>query len=306
MPPKTLLTVHKELSDHYSNVSITTINNKQDLDNLIKRAPDLVFSGVKYLGFDLDSVRRSSINKIWLADILDEHDIHYTGSSRNALELEFNKSEAKINIKKHDLATAPFFITSPGQHTSSEIPLKYPLFIKPLFEGDSRGIDSKSLVYKFEEYQKKVASIFKNQNTTSLVEKFLCGKEYTVAIFEDFTKNSLQVFPTELIAEENENHARILGYKDKISDKELVLRISDPEIKKAVSSLALNAFTALGARGYGRIDIRMDENEIPHFIEANLIPGLGFGYLYRCYKENGGISHRQMIIDIANISFCKV
>lgn len=306
MPPKTLLTVHKELSDHYSNVTTTTISNKQDLDNLIKRHPDLVFSGIKYLGFDLDSVRRSSKNKIWLADILDEHDINYTGSSRIALELEFNKSEAKIKIKEHGLATAPFFVTSPGQHKSPEIPLKYPLFIKPLFEGDSRGIDSKSLVYTFEEYQEKVSSIFKNQNTTSLVGKFLCGKEYTVAIFEDFTKKSFQVFPTELIAEENENHARILGYNDKISDKELVLRISDPEIKKAVSSLALDAFTALGARGYGRIDIRMDENEIPHFIEANLIPGLGFGYLYRCYKENGGISHRKMIIDIANISFCKV
>ncbi len=306
MPPKTLIAIHKALSSHYSSVDITIINKEQDLDNLIKRAPDLVFSGIKYLGFDFNSVGRSSKKKIWFTDILDKHGIKYTGSSKNALELEFNKSEAKIKIKEHGLATAPFFITSPNQHKSLEIPLGYPLFIKPLFEGDSRGIDSMSLVYTFEEYQKKVSAIFKNQNTVSLVEKFLCGKEYTVAIFEDFFKKSFKVYPIELIAEENEKHVRILGYEDKISDRELVLSISDSEIKKTVSSLALNAFKALGARGYGRIDIRMDENENPHFIEANLIPGLGFGYLYRCYKENGGISHRQMIIDITNNSFGKV
>jgi len=211
--------------------------------------------------------------------------------------------KAKKKIQEHGFATAPFFVASPNKYKSLEIPLGYPLFIKPLFEGDSRGIDLESLVYTFQEYQEKVSSIFKNQNTVSLVEKFLSGKEYTVAILENFRKKSFQIYPIELLAEENEKNVRILGYDDKIADREIALFISDSEIKKRVSSLALNSFKALGAKGYGRIDIKMDENGIPHFIEANLIPGLGFGYFYRCYKQNGGISHRQMIIDIAKNSF---
>ncbi len=303
MPQKALLAIRKALSSHYTNVDITIIKTEQEIDELIKRAPDLVVSGIKYLGFDRDSVGRSSKRKIWFTDILDKHGIKYTGSSRNALELEFDKSEAKKKIQEHGFATAPFFVASPNKYKSLEIPLGYPLFIKPLFEGDSRGIDLESLVYTFQEYQEKVSSIFKNQNTVSLVEKFLSGKEYTVAILENFRKKSFQIYPIELLAEENEKNVRILGYDDKIADREIALFISDSEIKKRVSSLALNSFKALGAKGYGRIDIKMDENGIPHFIEANLIPGLGFGYFYRCYKQNGGISHRQMIIDIAKNSF---
>ncbi len=303
MPQKTLITMHEALSSYYTNIRITIIKTEQEISELIKRAPDLVISGIKYLGFDHDSIERNSKRKIWFTDILDKYGIKYTGSSRNALELEFDKSEAKKKIQEHGLVTAPFFVTDSDKHKSLEMPLEYPLFIKPLFEGDSRGIDLKSLAYTFQEYQEKVASIFRNQNTVSLVEKFLSGKEYTVAIIEDFRKNNFQIYPIELLAEENKKNIRILGYDDKIADKELALLISDPEIKKIVSSLALNSFKALGAKGYGRIDIKMDGNGIPNFIEANLIPGFGFGYFYRCYKLNGGISHRQMIIDIAKNSF---
>lgn len=303
MPQKVLVAIHEALSSYYTNVDMTIIKTEQEMDRLIKRAPDLVVSGIKYLGFDLDSIERDSKRKIWFTDILDKHGIKYTGSSRNALELEFDKSEAKKKIQEHGFATAPFFVTAPNRHKSSEILLEYPLFIKPLFEGDSRGIDLKSLVYTFQEYEEKVTSIFKDHKAVSLVEKFLSGKEYTVAILEDFKNKSFQVCPIELLAEKNEKNVRILGYDDKIADRELALFINDLEIKKAVSSLALDSFKALGAKGYGRIDIKMDENETPHFIEANLIPGLGFGYFYRCYEQNRGISHRQMIINIVKNSF---
>ncbi|HED05461.1 MAG TPA: D-alanine--D-alanine ligase, partial [Ignavibacteria bacterium] len=260
-------------------------------------------SGIKYLGFDVNTIQRDSTNKIWFSEFLDKYNILYTGSSRNSIELEFDKSKGKKIVQEYGCNTAPFFVAKPNQFKRYNIPLDFPLFIKPLYEGDSRGIDSNSLVYNFEEYGGKVQSIFENQNTDSLVEKYLIGEEYTVGIIQNFKNNSYQVYPIKLLAEKNIKGDRFLGFEDKIADKELALKIEDENIKNIISRLAIDSFKALGAKGYGRIDIKMDEKEIPYFLEANLIPGLGMGYLYRCYNLNTGLTNEQMILDIVRNAF---
>jgi len=302
MPPKVLTLINDVLSLHYTKVEISIINNKKELSELVIKKPDLVVSGIKYLGFDVNSLKRNSKNKMWFSDFLDKHNIRYTGSSKTALELEFDKSKAKKKIEDNGIKTASSFIANPKQFKSNEISIEYPLFIKPLYEGDSRGIDAKSLVYNFEEYEEKVLSIYDNQHTYSLVEKYLSGKEYTVGIIQNFENETFQINPIEIIAEKN-NNIRILGFDDKVADKELTFVIDNKVIKTLLSKLAIDSFKALGAKGYGRIDIRMDEKGIPCFLEANLIPGLGLGYFYRCYKLNGGVSYEQMILDIVKNAF---
>jgi len=298
MPDRILELLHETLSNYYTKVEISIITKERELKELVRKKPDLIISGIKYLGFDLDSIQRNSTNKIWFSDYLDEHKILYTGSSKKSIEYEFDKSKAKKIVSEYGCNTAPFFIAKPNQFIQDDLPLDFPLFIKPLYEGDSRGIDSNSLVYNFDNYQRKVSSILENQNTGSLVEKYLNGKEYTVAIIQDFKNNSYQVYPIELLAEKNTNGDRILGFSDKIADKELPLKIENEDVKIRISKLALDSFKALGAKGYGRIDIKMDETGVPYFLEANLIPGLGTGYLYKCYNLNTGLTYEQMILDI--------
>jgi len=298
MPQKILIHLHETLSKFYTNVNITIIHTMVDLEQLVKRQPDLVISGIKYLGFDEDAVKRTATSKLWFSEYLDKHNIAYTGSTKESIELEFDKSKAKEKIKSCGLNTANFFITEPNEYTEKNIPLSYPLFVKPLFEGDSRGIDSNSLVHNYLELGKKVKSIFDQHKTASIVEKYLSGKEYTVAIMQSFEDDTYQIYPIELQAQENAKGDRILGFDDKVADMELALKIEDKHIKDIVSRLAIDSFRALGARGYGRIDIKMNEKGIPYFLEANLIPGLGFGYFYRCYHINIGLHHDQMLLDI--------
>ena len=305
MPQKILLNLCETLSRHYAKVKISIIKDLKDLNELVINNPDLVFSGIKYLGFNEYAVKRASMGKIWFPEFLDKHAILYTGSPKEAIEFEFDKSKAKRKVQYHGIKTAPFFVAKPNQFKKDEIPLSFPIFVKPLFEGDSRGIDSNSLVHNYKEYQIKVKSIFKDQNTVSLVEKYLSGKEYTVAIMQDFKNDSYQIYPIELFAQENSKGDKILGFDDKVADREESLKIEDKNIKDMISKLAIDSFKALGAKGYGRIDIRMDEKGTPYFLEANLIPGLGYGYFYRCYNLNTGLTHEQMILDIAEKAFAK-
>jgi D-alanine-D-alanine ligase len=281
------------LSKRYRNVSITEINTENDLKKLALRKPDLVFSGVKYFYFD------GGI--IWLNDYLEIHDILYIASNREALHNEHDKSIAKKIMQKANIKTADFFTTEFDEHlTETSIPIAFPLFIKPLTGGDSRGVDKNSIVYDFLSFQAKILDIKRKQNLHSLIETYLPGKEYTVSILQDNSNGNLKAMPIEIVVDKNTNGHYILDYDIKKNDQESAIRVTDRKIYNQLSDLAKDAFKALGGKSLGRIDIKMNHNGVPYFIEANLMPGLRKGYFYRSCLFNLGMNYEQMILAIAN------
>ena len=281
------------LSKRYANVSITKISTKKDLEKLAKRKPDLVFSGVKYFNFNS--------KKIWLNDYLEKYDIPYIASGKIALDNESDKNKAKKLMLKSNVKTADFFITTPEDHQNvSSIPISFPLFIKPIKGGDSRGIDANSIVYNFSSFKEKVLDIKKKYNLSSLVETYLPGKEYSVGIFQDSTNGSLQAMPIEIVIKKNKNGHCILDFNVKKDDQEKVIAVTDLKIFKRISKLAKESFKALGGKSLGRIDIKMNNKGIPHFMEANLMPGLRKGYFYRSCLLNLNMTYEDMIFNIAN------
>jgi D-alanine-D-alanine ligase len=281
------------LSKRYRSVSITEINSEEDLEALVKRKPDLVFSGVKYFFFN--------DKNIWLNDYLEMFKIRYIASSKAALDNESNKNRAKKIMQKNNIRTADFFITNPGEYLKeSSIPIKFPLFIKPVTGGDSRGIDKNSIVFNFKSFTEKVLDIKVNQNSPSLVETYLAGKEYSVGIFEDSIDGTLRAMPIEIIVKQNVNGHCILDFDVKKNDEESVVLVSDALVFDKLSKLAKNSFKALGGKSLGRIDIKMNHLGVPHFIEANLMPGLRKGYFYRSCVLNLDMSYEDMIFSIAN------
>ena len=281
------------LSKRYQNVLITEINTEKDLEKLALRDPDLVFSGVKYFDF---------YNKtIWLNDYLENYGINYIASSKSALDNESDKNKAKRIMKKSKVKTADFFITTPGEHSDvSLLPIKFPLFVKPVTGGDSRGIDANSIVNDFISFEAKVLDIHLKQNSPSLVETYLSGKEYSVGIFENSADGSLNAMPIEIIVKKNLNGHCILDFDVKKNDEEKVIPVSDIKIFNKLSKIAKDSFRALGGKSLGRIDIKMDQHGTPHFIEANLMPGLRKGYFYRSCQINLDMSYEDMIFNIAS------
>ena len=283
----------KILSKRYKKVSIIKIKTKKDLKKLVKRKPDLVFSGVKYFKFDKE--------KIWLNDYLEKYGIPYIASNKAALDNESDKNKAKKIVRLAKIKTADFFITNPDDYQDiKSIPISFPLFIKPIKGGDSRGIDANSIVYNFKSFKKKVFDIKKNHNLTSIVETYLTGKEYSVGIFEDSISGILRALPVEIIIKKNIDGHSILDFDVKKNDKEKVIAVKDLKIFNKLSKLAKDSFKAIGGKSLGRIDIKMNEQGTPYFMEANLMPGLRKGYFYRACVLNLGMTYEDMIFTIAN------
>lgn len=122
---------------HRARLSVCT--GPDDLAAVVRRKPELVVLAVKY-------VPMNEGEDIWLSDYFNLQGIHFTGSSRDVLKFDSNKVLAKTHLTNKGINTARHFIAVPGQY---DLPLDFPLFIKPLDAANGNGIDDLSFVKNF-------------------------------------------------------------------------------------------------------------------------------------------------------------
>ena len=308
---KNCKSVYNALKEKYTHVNFNIIRTKSDLDKIIFRKPDLVFTGIKYVVFNEHEITKNIKEKIWISEYFDNADINYTGSGKEAIELAFSKDAAKKRVAKFGINTASYFVAKPGMYkTADELPVTFPLFIKPLREGDGKGIGINSVVYDFESYQNKIQSIYTSFKQSALVEKYLSGREFTVSILGLDFNNEPKALPIEITFSDKNLYSKILGYETKKDNNEILMAIENEDIFDSVVSIAKRSFIALGARDYGRIDIIMDENDCPYFLEANLVPGMtqrpndiDSSYFPRVCFINNHITYQDTVQEIAEIAF---
>jgi D-alanine-D-alanine ligase len=258
--------------------TLNVCKTHKDLEDIVQKRPELVILAVKYIPVFNSATDRE--DNIWLSDYFARHDINYTGSSRETLKFDSNKVLAKTHLTNKGITTARYFIAIPGQYnTISELPFSFPLFLKPLDAANGNGIDDSSYVTNFIDFESKISALYKIFNQPILVEEYLDGREFTVAIIKASTEK-LIVSAVEVIPPTSNHGLRILGAQAKIDDSEELIEIVDSDTSSKVTTLAIDAFNALGARDFGRIDIKTDNHGKCFFMEANLVPGMTHGSSY--------------------------
>ncbi|MCA9346497.1 hypothetical protein KC960_03325 [Candidatus Saccharibacteria bacterium] len=299
--------IFQALSKYFTKVDMVSVSGINDLKSVILLKPDLVFLGAKYIAIDPNRTIDDA-NKVWLSEYFDKFHIAYTGSMRPAHELEQDKPLAKLRVLESNLMTSPFYVLEPDQKfTKGNSKISFPLFIKPANRGGGLGIDSGSVVNSITQLEKKVNLIHKNLKSSVLIEKYLSGREFSVAILRKDGADDYFLMPIELIAPADKKGIRILGQRTKSLNAEEDLLVGEGIIKTKITALAIKVFKALGARDYGRIDIRLDEEGTPHFLEANLMPSLisGYGSFPKACLKNIGVDYENMILRIVSMGLSR-
>jgi D-alanine-D-alanine ligase len=183
--------------------------------------------------------------------------------------------------------------------------LKFPLFVKPTSMGGGEGVDKNSVVHNFADLRTKSTALATDLASDSLVEEYLSGREFSVAILEAKLTNEPLAMPLEIVTASNSRGDRILSQAVKADNHESVLPVTDPLIRAKLTTMAMDVFFALGATGYGRIDIRLDSHGVPHFLEANLIPSLidTYGNFPKACILNIGLGYDDMLLRIVDLGF---
>ena len=261
-----------------------------DLGDIVKRKPDLVILAVKYIAVEHG-------DDIWSSDYFKNNGINFSGSSREVLKCDSDEVLAKSHLRKNGIRTADYFTAIPGQYTcESELPIAFPLFLKPLDAANGNGIDDSSFVTNFADYESKLLWLYNLFSLPVLAEEYLDGREYTLAIINTLS-SGLRVSAVEVVPPQSAHGLRILGEKVKKEDSEELKKAGDNELKNRVRKLAVDAFFHLGARDFGRIDVKVSTSGQCYFMEVNLVPGMtsGSSYFPQACEIEGGLSYDKMI-----------
>ncbi|EHG6165198.1 D-alanine--D-alanine ligase [Escherichia fergusonii] len=223
----------------------------------------------------------------------------YTGSGVMASAISMDKLRSKLLWQGAGLPVAPWVAitrTEFEKGLSNEVvkqisALGLPLIVKPSREGSSVGM-SKVVAENSVENALKLA--FQHDDEV-LVEKWLSGPEFTVAILGEEILPSIRIQPA----------GTFYDYEAKyLSDETQYFCPSglEAEQESILKSLVQKAWTTLGCKGWGRIDVMLDDDGQFYLLEANTSPGMTSHSLVPMAARQAGMSFSQLVVRILELA----
>ncbi|MFO7536361.1 MAG: D-alanine--D-alanine ligase [Kiritimatiellia bacterium] len=224
-----------------------------------------------------------------LQSILRDRGIPYTGSDPEASAVSFDKRRCKVVLERAGIPTPAWEVVRAGGYPR----LLPPLVTKPPRQGSSIGIVHARTP---QEVGPALAESLKYDSEV-LVEAFIPGRELTISFVDGEALPIIEIAPD----------GGFYGFSQKYTKGQTEYRVPaplPPDQAARSTAAAVATWEALGCRGLGRVDIRMNPegalfvlemNTIPGFTETSLLPkaaaaaGIGFEALCARIMETAGL-----------------
>lgn len=216
----------------------------------------------------------------------------YTGSGPLASALALDKLRAKRIWRDLGIPTADFQPVDAAEDAAA-IAERFglPCVVKPVHEGSTVGIgiarDVEGLRHALAEARRHDREVF--------VERLLRGGEYTVAILGRDALPVIRIVPASGFYD---YHAKYRAEDTRY----LIPSGLSPGEERRLASVALAAFEALGCRGWGRVDLMLDERREPFVLEVNTVPGMTDHSLVPKAAAAVGIPFSELVMRILDTS----
>lgn len=230
--------------------------------------------------------------------VLETLRIPYTGSGVQASAVAIDKVFTKRIWETHKLPTPRYRVMESDQRAHlNEVAdeLRLPLIVKPPHEGSTIGI-SRVLGYSG---MAEAFALARKYDDVVLAEEFIEGQELTCAILGQ--GNLAEALPLVEIRAPDANydyHNKYFGEETKY----LCPAPIDAALSETIRQLSVRAYNALGARGWGRIDIMLDKSGEPYLLELNTSPGMTGHSLVPIAARAVGISYEELVLRILGLA----
>ena len=270
-------------------------NLRRLLDRLEDFDPDFVFNATEsYMG--------KARYDYAVTALLEMKGYRYSGSPPEALLLARDKATSKKILSWHSVNVPRFAVYAPDDKVGLAKEIEFPIIVKPTHEDASVGISRSSVVTDVESLQERVDFIHRNLNQRAIAEEMIEGRELYVGILGN---RRLQVLPIveltfDKIREEGKKIATYsakwdLEYRERWGIKNIFARRIGKRAMEEIARVSKLAYTALGLRDYGRIDIRLTRDQRVYVLEVNPNPYIAFGEDMANSAERAGLNYNQFI-----------
>ena len=268
---ETILAVKTALEQNHN---VTLIEANEEAYRKIREVkPEIVFNIAE--GF------RGPSREAQIPAMLEMLGIPYTGSDPLTLGLCLDKSRAKEILAYHKIPTPKFSVIEEESQIKN-LDMALPAIVKPLYEGSSKGIYDASVAKSGPDLAKQIRKVLAEYDQPALVEEFLTGREFTVAMLGN--DGDLQILPIVEICFDSLPIGvnPIYSYEAKwiwdtvenpIDVHECPAKIV-PELKEKIEKICRDTYKRLKCRDWCRIDIRLDNAGEPQVLELNPLPGI--------------------------------
>jgi len=244
----------------------------------------------------------SSFHEPHVAAMLELLNIPYTGSGPLALALCMNKVRVKEIMMHHGIPTPKWQVFS-SRNKKLDPELKFPLIVKPSKMDNSIGITADSVVNNEKELQSMVGFILRTYNQPALVEEYIKGRDLDVGVLGN--GNTLTCLPIMEVAFKDmaPDPFRIFSYEAKWDEKSDLFKntvYKYPEdipkyVELKIKRVAMELYKILDVKDYGRVDIRLSEDNIPYVLEMNPNPGISCDCSTPMAAKSLGWEYHEMI-----------
>ena len=208
--------------------------------------------------------------------------IPYPASDPLTLAIALHKGRTKEILSQRGVPTASHVLIESFGDLGRLDGAAYPLFLKPAWEGSSKGIAVANRVESARAAKARAEELLATYRQPVLAERYLPGAEFTVAILGN--GHETRCLPTIRYRFETlpDGALPVMGYEAKwvwdapgssLDVLECPARIP-PALNDVIESTALAAYRALGCRDWARVDLRLDERSAPNVLEVNPLPGI--------------------------------
>ncbi len=267
--------------------------------------------GIDTKDFPVTQLKEQGFDKVFIAlhgrggedgtlqGVLEFLQLPYTGSGVMASALTMDKLRTKLVWQASGLPISPYVALNRQQFetlSSEELvacvaKLGLPLIVKPSHEGSSVGM---SKVDQANQLHSALVEAFRH-DTDVLIEKWLSGPEFTVAILGNDVLPSIRI----------QAPGVFYDYEAKyLSDETQYFCPSglSSELEQQLAALSLQAYQALGCSGWGRVDVMQDSDGCFYLLEVNTSPGMTSHSLVPMAARQHGLSFSQLVARILTLA----
>ena len=220
--------------------------------------------------------------------------IPYTGSKSLSSKLCMNKRHTKEALLSENILTPRFERITRENISKIQNNFKYPFIVKPSAEGSSIGVyivGNKEEYYSAIEENKKISDDY-------IVEEYIEGTEYTVGIINSSALPVIKLIPP----------GKFYDFDAKYNSENMQYICPsglENNIETNLKNISLKAFEILGCKGWGRVDLIIDNEKRPWVIELNTVPGMTSHSLVPMAAKEEGVNFNQLVLKILDSSFEK-
>jgi D-alanine-D-alanine ligase len=254
------------------------------------------------LAFNIAEGDRGRTREAWVPMLLELAGVPYVGSDPLALSLALDKVMMKRLAVAEGVPTPAWMCVAGSSELPAQLPIAYPLIVKPRFQGSGQGIEAASVVRDREALAAQVDSVTRRFNQPVVVEELIADGELTVLLI-----GNDPVFAYPVVQRPIDPETRLAMHVLRPAPERWICPLTlDPALEAEAVQHAKTMFHAIGCRDMARIDCRVNASGRVQFLEINPLPSFDPHGTIGLLAEHAGMPYGRLVGSVLDAAIERV